>query len=1040
MSLVLSEVEALVQRYVPEFIKLLTGFEETEENFTLCQQFMMGIIRNHTFLSVNSHEIRRKMEDVIENMELTNFVTEATNLRRCYEELITDPDCMEHYVHEIHWSILLFLITVAYNPVGALKERRQTGRAIELFQPEPIRPRLPDKEKDDLIADLLKDNVSVQLSLQNSDLSDWSDLEDDENVPTTAGEQKESDFELIEHGQVPDDRCIEQREVYGPIAPPQREDNYHLFDQENALDWLEENVQMSWWQDSQFKVNILSDHRGASFCDFWSECVAKASHGFLKSDPVSTVSESCVLREILWMFTAPVDCKLFRIDDDQIWINSNVSLASTTEHGIQTFLLNFTEFMTIAYRLRNFCSSVLDTSGKSIPAPHSFECYAAGVKSFLTNMETVMIAKEMELIRQEPGKTDTIISLFHELEPELLVLKKLYDIHRFSVLDWTKYPAHIAVAHLLSGLFRSVKLSANLEKGNLAFALLLAALKCYMNMIDIWWTEGRLDDWRDEFLVERQYTDPPHIGVLTGYQARLFSKCKQRCFYVSSAISEVIENDPIIKLLLHHSLEAGYTLNILNGLDRISDMRRAHESEDENLVYLSFLGSIVEELEKFRTEEASADQVDITQTEGNAAMLMDKQEGHKVQRLTKEIQEICNDDLLLMALKSTLNLVSEYTEPQSSPELIAKPERELTNAHTLYEILNEISTLPLPLEHVLFDAIKTLMETKRQAANHYVTYIYKDEFHVMDHLRNIRKVLLLEASDLMDYFYSDLFRRIEAGESWANPYLLTTQLSDILASRYNDMMSLFTVEIDRSVGHRLEHPTVLQAIDAIRVLYIPGHDLTNMINDDTLASYNSVFRFLLKVKWALGTLEMLRFPWSQKRRPPYAIFGMMDLILKRLAMLKFWMIFSLQCVHSHLMTHVLQSHGEQLDAKLDRADNLSDMITAHQMYISTIFEHCFQQEDSREVLEGIKQMLELVSILRDEWQTTTNFTELDARGEITDNSMIGDFVSRCQIDELERTYCKCHQELARLLSREAYGKQKLHLTGLADAFSYNAPY
>uniref|UniRef100_A0A2M4C240 Putative secreted protein n=2 Tax=Nyssorhynchus TaxID=44543 RepID=A0A2M4C240_9DIPT len=157
-------------------------------------------------------------------------------------------------------------------------------------------------------------------------------------------------------------------------------------------------------------------------------------------------------------------------------------------------------------------------------------------------------------------------------------------------------------------------------------------------------------------------------------------------------------------------------------------------------------------------------------------------------------------------------------------------------------------------------------------------------------------------------------------------------------------------------------------------------------------------------------------------------------------MLKFWMIFSIQCVHSHLMTHVLQSFGEQLDAKLDRADNLSDMITAHQMYISTIFEHCFQQEDSKEVLEGIKQMLELVSILRDEWQTTTNFTELDARGEITDNSMIGDFVSRCQIDELERTYCKCHQELARLLSREAYGKQKLHLTGLVDAFSYNAPY
>ncbi|XP_058057372.1 gamma-tubulin complex component 5-like [Anopheles bellator] len=832
-------------------------------------------------------------------------------------------------------------------------------------------------------------------------------------------------------------QCAPSNEVviFNKIEPPRPEPNYLAFDQNHVVHWLEQNVHMNWWHDPQFKVEVVSNHRGASFCDFWSECVAKASHGFLKSEPVSTISELCVLREILWMFTSPVDCKLFRIDDDQIWINSNVSLASTTEHGIQTFLLNFTEFMTITYRLRNFCSRVLDDTTSTVLAPHSFECYAAGVKSFLVNMEMVMIAKEQELMRQEPGKTHTIITLFHELEPELFVLKKLYDIHRFSVLDWTKFPAHIAVAHLLSGLFRSVKLSANLEKGNLAFALLLATLKCYMNVIDIWWTEGRLDDWREEFLVEKQYSENAPIGVLTGYQARLFSKCKKRSFYVSSAISEVIENDPIIKLLLHHSLEAGYTLNILNGLDRISDMRREHESEDESLVYLSFLEAIVEELQRFRTE-------DEVNTDSNAATKDETgKENAKMLQLRKEIQEICSDDLLLMALNSTICLVSEHTDhdlSDKSSTVVKEP--NLTNAHTVYVTLNSITTLPLPLEHVLFNAIKNLMETKRQAANHYVTYIYKDEFHVMDHLRNIRKVLLLEASDLMDYFYSDLFRRIEAGESWANPYLLTTQLSDILASRYNDMMSLFTVEIDRSRGYGLDHPTVLQAIDTISVLYIPGHDLSNMINDATLASYNSVFRFLLKVKWALGTLEMLRFPWSQKRRPPYAAFGMMDLILKRLAMLKFWMIFSLQCVHSHLMTHVLQSFGEQLDAKLDRADNLSDMITAHQLYISTIFEHCFQQEDSKPVLEGITRMLELVSILRDEWRTTVNFIEMDAKGQIADNSTIADFVAKSQVHELERTYCKCHQQLAKLLSREAYGRQKLHLTGLADAFSYNVPY
>uniref|UniRef100_A0A182JMA1 Gamma-tubulin complex component n=1 Tax=Anopheles atroparvus TaxID=41427 RepID=A0A182JMA1_ANOAO len=947
MSIVLSELEGLVQQYVPALIKLLTGFDESEENYALCHRFTLGIIRNHRFLSVNSHETRRKVESIIENMELTNFVSEAGQLRKCYEDFICDPVCLDHYVHEIHWSVLLFLLSVAYNPLGALKERLRTGEVLQLCTPEPTVVRWHDKEREDLIAELIEENLDVGFGDENqgSELSDWSDLEDEEGVEYSNIEQKDTAVKTMDVVSQPSEG--KEVVVFSQVEPPRQEEIYRTLVMADAASWLEENLQNRWWSDPHYQTVVNSEHKVASFCNFWTEHIVKASHGFLKSEPVSTVSEYCVLREILWMFTNPVDCKLFRIDDDQIWINSNVSLPSTTEHGIQTFLLNFTECMTITYRLRNFCNNILEDTAKSLPAPHTFECYAAGVKSFLNHMEKVMIGKETELMRQEPGKTHTIITFFHELEPELFVLKKLYDIHRFSVLDWTKFPAHIAVAHLLSGLFRSVKLSANLEKGNLAFALLLATLKCYMNMIDTWWTEGRLDDWREEFLVEKTYLENVPVGLLTGYQARLFSKCKVKSFYVSSAISDVIENDPIIKLLLHHSLEAGYTLNILTGLDRISDMRKEQETE-EHLVYQSFLEAILEELETFRTEGEAApeDRVDV------------EQQG-----------------------------------------IISDAEK-------------------LPLENVLFNAIKNLMETKRQAANHYVTYIYKEEFRVMDHLKNIRKVLLLEASDLMDYFYSNLFRRIEAGENWANPYLLTIQLNDILASRFTDMTTLFTVEVTRSAGYHLDTTAVILAIDEIRILYDPGHDLSNMVNEETMASYNSVFRFLLKVKWALGTLEMLRFPESQKKRPPYANFGMLDLILKRLAMLKFWMIFSVQCIHSHLMTHVLQSFGEQLDEKLDHADNLSEMITVHQSYISTIFDHCFQQDDSKPLMEGIIRLLNLVSILRDEWNNTVLYSEMDARGDIEDNSTIADFITNSQVDELERTY----------------------LTGLADAFSYNVPY
>ncbi|XP_055641192.1 gamma-tubulin complex component 5 [Toxorhynchites rutilus septentrionalis] len=1031
MSHALEQREAIIKSCIPELIKTLTGFDDTEENFTLCQQFALQTIRNHRFLSVNSHEIRRKADGFAQNLRISNMERHAETFLQLFEGFIAEPECADHYVHDIQWSVLLFLMKVAHNPVGALRERIRRGYPIAMIEAtvEEIPP-VADDHREEILEDLKADNIAIDEDGgdDDSDLSEWSDSVDEDNVLKEEVSANVSEENVTQTKEVV---------VYTRVESPKRDLGYERFDGSESEKWLKENIQSRWWVDPKARAEVNSTHEGASFCDYWSQTILKASNSFIKLDPVSTVSEYCLVREILWMFTNPTDCKFFRIDDDQIWINPNVSLSSATERGLHTFLINFTEHMTIVFRLRNFCNRVSESSSKPIPAPYSFECYSAGVRDFLDHLGATIVELEKKAIAQEPDCIFTIITLFHELEPEFNVLKNLYDIHRFSVLDWTKFPAHIAVAHLISGLFRGVKLSGHLEKTNLAFALLLSTLKGYMNIIDIWWTEGRLDDWREEFLVEKTYAE--NGNTVTGYRARLFSKCKKRSFYVSSAVSEVIENDAIIKLLMHHSLEAGYTLNILCGLDRISDLRSGSES-DENMMYLGFLEVIMEVLDGFKTAENSTE--DLVDGDKKLAEDMSKNMAKtmKLQNLRNQIKEICDDELLMMALDSSLQLACEEDDDDgkvdTSEELSKNP---LINAHLLYGRLNSISNyLMLPLEHVLFDAIKNLMESKRQAANHFVSTIYKEELLVLNHLQNIRRVLLLEASDLMYFFYSDLFKMIEAGEHWANPYLLTIQLNDILASRFSDMTSLFTIEI--IARNKSETTTVLEAIDMLQICYSPCNDLSNMINEKTMSIYNNVFRFLLKVKWALGKLESLRFPECYKKKRPYEDLCILDLNLKRLSMLKFWMIFSVQCVHSHLMTHVLQSLGMHLDRKMQAADNLNEMIADHQSYISAIHEQCFQTDEGKVFREGVIRLLNLVQIMSDEWINNVLYTDMDARGDIEDNSMIGDFISNAQVSMLEKTYCKCHQQLAELLNREVYAKHKSHLAALADAFSYNVPY
>lgn len=57
--------------------------------------------------------------------------------------------------------------------------------------------------------------------------------------------------------------------------------------------------------------------------------------------------------------------------------------------------------------------------------------------------------------------------------------------------------------HLLSSLLKKVNTAPSVTYLNLAASLFLVSVKYYMTIFNNWWLEGRFDDWRQEFLVER---------------------------------------------------------------------------------------------------------------------------------------------------------------------------------------------------------------------------------------------------------------------------------------------------------------------------------------------------------------------------------------------------------------------------------------------------------------------------------------------------------------------------------------------------------
>lgn len=261
---------------------------------------------------------------------------------------------------------------------------------------------------------------------------------------------------------------------------------------------------------------------------------------------------------------------------------------------------------------------------------------------------------------------------------------------------------------------------------------------------------------------------------------------------------------------------------------------------------------------------------------------------------------------------------------------------------------------------------------------------------------------------------------MNAGDgNWNNSYLLTVQLQNILTTKYPEMHSLFSVQLTASDSHIKPY---LKAINDIVINYAVRDTIRDVIHEKSLLKYNAVFRFLLQIKWAIWTLETLQFPIAFKKRPPYQPLTMIDLIFKRLALVRSWLIYSIQCIHSHLMTFVIQSMGQQFIKKMERVNCLRGIIELHDSYIDTIYQHCFAKDSDAGLRKGIEQLMNLVMVLHDEWN---NIQTVDSHGDFIDGENEFDISGSVkQIDIVESTYIDCHCFIAETLSKEVYTKDR----------------
>lgn len=137
----------------------------------------------------------------------------------------------------------------------------------------------------------------------------------------------------------------------------------------------------------------------------------------------------------------------------------------------------------------------------------------------------------------------------------------------------------------------------------------------------------------------------------------------------------------------------------------------------------------------------------------------------------------------------------------------------------------------------------------------------------------------------------------------------------------------------------------------------------------------------------------------------------MDLVIKRLSLTRFAMLHTINSLHNHLMA-MLRGLSLQLDAKVAKSRNVSQLIDCHEAFVEAFHSNSFLAPESANIYGIIVESLKLAKVLKEEWTTVTAFAALDEVGSVESFSL-KDLDNNAM--EIEKSFGVCEYQLKVLL-------------------------
>lgn len=999
LIIVMSHKEEFAQD-VRKLVKQLTGFEEDDENFKRCESYALSNILYHRCVSVEGQKVRKAMDGIVTKFFVHGHLQASKRLSELFEKFLTDEKFQDPSHCDEQWSALWLLLCLADRPTNKIQRN---------VTPEPVKEKNDDENFD--WGAYLMDGVAPFSRPYNDDSDEYfSELDDsgvssvDEvftNTSTLSVGLKSTDLESTSRNE-------ELVELVNKGVEAER--------------WLKQNVQNCWWITGDVPNEVHSKYPCANFAERWEEySLAGRNNEHCCRPKTIKISEYKVVREVLFMLHSPAASFLFHQEKGHFVVRNGVTIPSLTKDAVKNYLENVCEYVNIVYELQKFREEVYagyqadGSSTKKLPT-FTFEAYAASLHDILQEFAQ-FISKIEERVRKQED-INTLYQLICELRPKFKELKVIYDTHILATEDWKESPNWLAVTRLLSVLYEAGISATEVYESRHILKLFLKSFRPYFGIISTWLTEGQLEDWRQEFIITRNDDVVDRTWELweEGFTLHPYIDCLK---------SKGIEPLPLLEDVAEKVLHAGKSIELLKKLNKIGDF--SHLSDMKGSLYKEFLLAIIKELP-----------VDCEKNRGNGDNQIHCNSPDEQKQITDKENTIQDHTSLTPVHAAVENASTSQKELNLSEErplfdypILAKIVKNLFHSNHKFEwqdidqmeeqelfdkVIQKLSHGCFPVKPLLECVFSCFIYDKHGTACSLVKNILHTEYNIAVQISVVRNIYLMEGSD-MEKFCSHVFSEVERNYAWDNAYSLSMQLENCIDEQYPSLSSKFSV----SVSKRSETVVTVNTLDRIKIKFSVECPMSLIFSKVNMKMYNSVFRFLLKVKWALWALEQLRFKRSEMKDNIKTESASNIRKRNMLWLLRFWMLHSVGCLHSYLMGQVLVSLGLELERDIEEAADLDTLIRVHNNYVQKVYTHCLQPTEYQNIRLAIVELVTLALKLREVW-------------------LVGlEIVSEERLGKMGDIYIRCHSQLGTVLQNAVDANHDPLLTHLSDAINSTPP-